>query len=163
MAPYFVRLTVLVCSVSVLLAGCAGDKAEPPITMELDCRAVIDLLDTPPDSYVPVLDAVALPGPETPHNIGRIDIESGLRFAKTGLLVRAGVASTITVTDSDRRIGWGSTEIARRIEIPACVGAAEWLVYAGGFWVPDPACMTLTVETEDGSDKISFPIDTPCP
>ena len=96
MAPYFVRLTALVCSVGVLLAGCIGDQAEPPITMTLDCAATIDLLDTPPDSYLPVLDAVALPGPETPHSRGRIDIESGLRFAKTGLLVRAGMASTIT-------------------------------------------------------------------
>lgn len=131
--------------------------------MTLDCGTKIDLLDSSPDWYRSVLDAVALPGPETPHKIGRIDTESGLGFAKTGLAVRAGIASTITVTDTDHRIGWGSTDIAQRIEIPACIGTAEWFIYAGGFYVPEPACMTLTVETEDGTDEISFPIDTPCP
>lgn len=163
MASYVVRVTALVCLVGALLTACVGDRAEPPITMKLDCRATIDLLDTPPNSYRSVLNAVALPGPGTLHQIGRTDTDSGLGFAKTGLLVRAGTASTITVTDSDHRIGWGSTDVVQRLVIPACVGAAEWLVYAGGFWVPDPACMTLTVETEDGSDEISLPIEAPCP
>jgi len=131
--------------------------------MQLDCQATIDLIDAPPDYYRSILDAVALPGPETRHEIGRTDEDSGLGFAKVGLLVRAGTASEIAVTDSDHRIGWGSTDIAQRLVVPACAGAAEWLVYAGGFLVPEPACMTLTVDTDDGSDEISFPIDAPCP
>jgi len=163
MISFLSSSAVLVCLVGALLAGCAGDEAEPLLTMELDCQATIDLIDTPPDDYRTVLDAVALPGPGTPHEIGRTDEASGLGFAKAGLLVRAGIASTITVADLEHRIGWGITETAQRIAIPPCAGAAEWLVYAGGFYVPEPACMTLNVETENGSDKMRFPIDAPCP
>ena len=105
---------------------------------------------------------MALPGPATVHEIGRLNEDSGLGFATTGLLVRAGTASMITVNDSDQRVGWGTTATAQRIVIPACPGAAEWLVYAGGFYVPEPACMTLTVETEDGSNEMRFPIEAPC-
>jgi hypothetical protein len=163
MASYLSTAAALVCLIGALLTGCSGGNAESPITMELDCQATIDLIDKPPDTYQPVLDAVALPGPGTFHQIGRTDEDTGLGFAKTGLLVRAGTASTITVADSDQRIGWGTTETAQRIVIPPCAGAAEWLVYAGGFYVPEPACMTLNVETEDGSDEMLFPIDAPCP
>jgi hypothetical protein len=132
------------------------------MTAELDCRATIDLVHMPPDEYISVLDAVALPGPEIPHEIGRIDNESGLGFAKAGLLVRPGTASAITVANLDHRIGWGSTDAAQRMDIPACDGGADWLVYAGGFLVPEPACLTLVVESGGDRSEIRIPIDAPC-
>lgn len=83
MASYPSTLALLICLIGAVLAGCSGDEPEPLAVTELDCQATIDVVDTPPDYYQTVLDAVALPGPATVHEIGRIDESSGLGFART--------------------------------------------------------------------------------
>lgn len=97
-------------------------------------------------------------------------------FAKSAIVVRAGVAATITVAESQRgraRIGWNSNgaEAVDTLRIPACEGVVitpgqpvfvtasapppgpVWLTYIGGIWVSEPMCVTLEVTV--GSDTES--------
>ncbi len=91
-------------------------------------------------------------------------------FAKSGLLVHTGVASTITVQAPPHRtarIGWRNSAFTptRSIQIPACPasGASRWLAFPGGYWVDHPTCVHLTVRTATGTDSQRVAVGTRCP
>ena len=159
------------------LAGCFNE-ADPPRDMssaDLDCAALIDKIAAPPEGYQSVLGVIALPDPDTQHQLGRTDPNSGLRFAKMGLLVRAGEEEALITVDPGQaakiRIGWGTVAAGdppspppvEQLVVPRCQSDSVWVVYAGGIWVGEPACVGLTVSTGDRSESISLPIATVCP
>lgn len=142
---------------------------------ELDCAAAIDAIAAPPENYQVIRGAVALPDSSVRHELGRTDPESGMRFAKMGLLVRPGETSSITVSpdhdDAEILIGWGITAVGEppspppveRLVVPRCESDSAWVVYAGGVWVSEPACVGLTVSSGDRDELIRLPIATDCP
>jgi hypothetical protein len=90
-------------------------------------------------------------------------------FAKTGLLVRAGVSSTIAVQTSPHRvvkIGWrnGTITPARRVQVPACPpdGASQWLAFPGGYWVDRPTCVRVTVRSGGRTDSARVAVGARC-
>ncbi|MEN8235484.1 MAG: hypothetical protein ABFR89_11270 [Actinomycetota bacterium] len=161
--------------VVLALGSCSNAGAEPS-TAEMACGSTIGVLESArtDEGYQWILDAIALPEPGIQHETGRTDPETGLRFAKMGLLVKPGHASTITVDPDQQaeiRLGWGNIGDAvghpdrpvERLVIPACGGDEDFLIYGGGVWISEPACVALTVETSDQSEPVLFPIDTDCP
>lgn len=178
MSPVNKQRATAVWLLTLMLAGCTTDGADSVrflSSTELDCAATIDALDAAPEDYQAILDSVALPETDSQHEMGRTDPESGMRFAKMGLLVKSGKASTITVNpdsgDATIRIGWGTIAVGEppspppveQIVVPRCESDSAWIVYAGGVWVSEPVCVGLTVSSGDRSESISIPIDTDCP
>lgn len=137
----------------------------------LDCAAHI-LAHGPSPSYRVVLGAVALQvWPETGVLQTSSDQTGGVPplFAKTGLLVRAGVSSTITVKAPSHRvarIGWRNGYITptRRLQIPACPadGTSRWLAFPGGYWVDRPTCVEVTVHTRGDTEPERVAVGARC-
>jgi hypothetical protein len=144
-----------------------GAKAEH----QLDCAAHI-LAHGPSPSYRVVLGAVALQvWPETGVLQTSSDHTGGVPrlFAKTGLLVRPGVSSTITVKAPSHRvarIGWRNGYITptRRLQIPACPadGTSRWLAFPGGYWVDRPTCVEVTVHTRGDTEPEHVAVGARC-
>jgi hypothetical protein len=141
-------------------------------TATLPCGDAIDG-SAPPDGFQVVLGAVALPTSSTAPALQAADSgapDVPLLFAKTGLLVRAGVASELTVPDSPgTRIGiaWGNPgpEPSARFIVPPCADAyrSGWLVYPGGFWVDRPLCLPLTVHAGGREQEVRVGVGAACP
>jgi len=156
----------------LLLLGCTADgpNSIERLTDQLICEATIGV---PHDArndegYRWIHDAVALPAEDIRHETGRTDENTGLRFAKMGLLVRPGKASTITVDpdqDAEIRLLWGYGDRlapVHRFVIPTCEGNEDFLIYSGGLWISEPACVALTVSSGDQAVELRIPIDTDC-
>ena len=165
-----VRRLLTVLFLLLLAMGCLGGSEGPLIVSELDCGDPIDVLDAPVEGYLSVLDAVALPDPDVRLQLGSGSDDLGLRGAKLGLMVHAGVSSTITVVDRSQRIGWGNTGnvvAAQRLAIPGCAGpnseSGVWLVYPGGVAVPEPTCMELVIGTSAMTTPTRLAVGTDCP
>ncbi|MEA3501427.1 MAG: hypothetical protein U9R47_01525 [Actinomycetota bacterium] len=174
------RAAAVACVVVLLLTGCVNEEgSERPLqfesSAEAECIDTIDAVDALPETYQAILDVVALPGPDFRHERGREDPDTGLRFAKMGLVVRAESAATLTVDpgqSAEILIGWDPHESpAEHFIVPACPGEARWVersdespwvVYSGGVWVSGPACVALTIEGDGRSEGIVLPIDTDC-
>jgi hypothetical protein len=144
-----------------------GAKAEH----QLDCSAHIPA-HGPSPSYRVVLGAVALQvWPDTGVLQTSSDQTGGVPrlFAKTGLLVRAGVSSTITVKAPSHRvarIGWRNGYITptRRLQIPACPadGTSRWLAFPGGYWVDRPTCVEVTVHARGDTQPEHVAVGSRC-
>jgi hypothetical protein len=143
-------------------AADAGQELEPGA---LECASIIDSLDEPPSDYTAVLGAVAIGGSDSSPTALQVHPKSGLWFAKSGLLVRAGSASTLTIPHKwrdDFAISWGNAERSWELEIPDCASDAVWHVYAGGYWVREPACVPLTVMHDGQERTVMLGVGLPC-
>ncbi len=175
------RLGVLGVVVAVVAAACtAGSVATTTTTTSaatrVDCGSFIDTIATDPAtvSYPRrVLDVAAFPGrvldpgrdgePGTPYQ--------GLRFAKFGLVVRAGRALTLEIVKAEPGTGvmeWGARGPgwpATRLEVGPCPGnGSDWIVFAGGLWVSeDPTCVTLAASSGGRTEEVRLGVDAPCP
>ena len=95
----------------------------------------------------------------------------GFLFAKVGIAIKAQAKFSLVVPDAwkDRmRIGWGNQgyTLATIVQVPGCRSSttdAAWLVYPGGFWLTQAACVPLTVRTDTESRTIRVPIGISCP
>jgi hypothetical protein len=107
----------------------------------------------------PFLDVVLLP--VAPLGIGREgDIGTpyeGLSFSKIGLAVRANSTVRLEANASGRVdvvMQWVLEDPDHPSNVlivgPCDAGGAGWLVFAGGFWVSEAACLTV-VATKVGS------------
>lgn len=175
MAGLIRQSVVAACLLWLLLAGCsdAGTSSVRLLsTAELVCDSTITVPEgaRTAEGYRWILDAVALPEPHVRHEMGRTDPETGLKFAKMGLLVKPGRAFAISVDpgqEADIRLAWGHTvdsePPAQQFVVPGCDGDEEFLVYSGGVWLSEPACVELTVSTDSRNEPITLPIDAKCP
>lgn len=137
----------------------------------LDCSAHI-LSHGRPHSLHVVLGAVALgvwPGTGVLQTTSDHTPGAPRLFAKTGLSVRVGVPSTLTVQAPRprvARIGWrnGSVTPTRRVEVPACPadGRARWIAFPGGYWVDRPTCVTVIVHSHGRARSVRVAVGAPC-
>jgi hypothetical protein len=146
--------------------------AGPTSSGSLDCSADILTHGRSP-SYRVVVGAVALqawPAAGVLHASADHTPGAPRLFAKTGLLVRAEVPSTITVEASPHHVvemGWrnGSVVPTRRVVVPPCHrdGTSRWLAFPGGYWVSRPGCLTVTVRSRGRADSVRVAVGAPCP
>ena len=136
----------------------------PPSANEIPCADAIDRLSAPPADHDVVLDAVALPTKVLQVNDAG---EPGLLFAKHGLIVRANTVIELRVSAESGRntlIGWGSPgPRATDLQLPGCPGDTDWLVFAGGYTVDAPVCVTLTVHANGGEAQAHVGVGADCP
>jgi hypothetical protein len=94
--------------------------------------------------------------------------------AKSPLLVRAGSEAEIVVAPEwrDRVVFWwgntgGGTRPASTFLVGPCRPpgsvAGGWLVYPGGFFVSDVACVSLLVRAAGVERRVQIGIGDPCP
>jgi hypothetical protein len=138
----------------------------------LTCGNAIDGL-APPADWTVVLGVVALPASPASRALQASDSGNPtipLLFAKTGLLIRTGVAfqlSVPAVTGNELGIGWSGAPSSpgRRFAVPACPDqyGTGWLSYPGGYWADRPLCLPLTVRAGTREQQVQIGIGTPCP
>lgn len=182
-----VRAALLAVAVIAMVA-CSGQsdpgpEPEPEATSvrDLDCSNQIDILDEPPPEWRTVLDVIALPQ-HSPLQRGRTDEESGRRFTKFGLVIRADRAFSITVAHASSPnavIDWNggsAKQPVQSIEIGGCSGRCEtdwqpdcplgqegrWIAYPGGVWTTEPACVTVEIDVDGEVATADLPIGVAC-
>ena len=144
----------------------------------LACHDFIDMTASPTGDLQQVLGVVALPTSKESAALqtsekGDPDPAARL-FAKRGLLIRADTRFELVVPDTQHfLIGWGNPGHRSRhlaIECPAPTGGralddsgSDWLAYAGGYWLPDPACVALLVRAHGQEQRVHIGLGTPCP
>ena len=153
-----------------VVAACSTEPLPDVVAVGFDCAEPIDQLSEPPDGYAEVLDVVALPVLELHQQGQPQEDEVGVtrRFSKMGLVIRRDTPFTIRVTEDSRPnalISWSNTGQPGPVEglaVPGCAGPVQWLVYPGGVWVVDPACVTLEVEVDGQVESVQLPIGERC-
>ena len=158
-------------------AACANTDTEPahlpPLGDSFNCDDPIDVMKELPASYVTVADVVALPGAGDVLQRGHAgpDDDAGSRraFSKVGLLLRPATTFQIHVAPDSQRnalIQWGNVDAnvpVGSIAVAACPGDTnDWIVYPGGVWTLDPACVELVVLTAKGAETVRLPVGAPC-
>jgi hypothetical protein len=139
----------------------------------LDCRDPIAALDAAGSEYQVIGDVVALETSESSSNALQTDLTNGgdpskRLFAKTALLVRTSARSELIVPPAWRgrlSFRWGNAAMhdpTEHLVVGPCAGDAAWVVFPGGYFVPDPACVDLTVRTADGDHQIAVGVGVPC-
>src|SRR3989454_6129158 len=143
----------------------------------LDCQAVIGSEPVPAAGDSIALDGVALPTKRA-LQANRTGDPGTRRFAKDGLYVRRGASFDLIVPNNWRdrlTINWGFPgEATHHLRVPGCrpTGTINpiheqdpWLVYAGGYTVSEPACVSLVVQAgqADQTDRIGVCVGCPGP
>lgn len=183
------RIPQVAALIVLLAAGCTGTDDGPdqvaqrpsrftptaPVTgigtVSMDCAKAVGGVTAPPDGYVAVLDAVALP--DSARVLPLTDAEGtsgGRRFAEAGLLLRVGATAEIGVpSDAAQRpaIAWGELpEPASVLTVPACLprpDGADWQAFAGGFYAEHPMCVPVTVRAAGREQTLHVPVGAACP
>ena len=173
-----VRRIIAVAVWCLVIAACTPRENPPPdvplLGRPFNCDEPIDVLTKLPDSYVIVAGVVALPGASDILQRSPVVLEGDPNFprafSKMGLLLRPATTFQISVAPDSRQnalIGWGTNdpeEAVGSIAVGSCSGDThEWLVYPGGVWTLDPACVELLIVTEQASEIVRLPLDAPCP
>lgn len=151
----------------------AGGVQRPPVAgavVQLSCNTSIAAEPALPAGYRLVLRGLAVPVVRVleVHETGAAEPTNRL-FAKWGLVVRAGVALDLQLKPgwADRaRISWGSSAAPGvAVHVPACQppsGKGRWLVFAGGTWVKQPACVPLIVRFRGQVVEVPLGVGVPC-
>jgi hypothetical protein len=138
----------------------------------LTCEGPIDVLDRLEPTMHSVSGVVAV---DTDHTLqaapsGESDPRRAL-FAKTALVVRFGKPFEVVVPRAWRSraaVDWGNDgprQITDHLQVRGCtpVGAhGKWLVYPGGFYVAERACVPLVVKTPTSSRTVHVSVGTRC-
>lgn len=156
-------------SASVGVGG--GEPSSVPSGVaELSCAASIDARPHPPANYRVVVQNVAVPTAPVLQANASGETDPAVRlFAKWGLVVRTGAAIDLQVAPGweDRAlIGWGRQRVPTvSVHVPACPGPsaqAQWLGFAGGTWVAQPACVPLIVRSHGQEARVHLGIGVAC-
>jgi uncharacterized RDD family membrane protein YckC len=97
-------------------------------------------------------------------------------WAKTGLDIKAGASFELVVPPEWRgrlSIAWGNgAPRTTRLQVAACRWMASpsqssparaWLGFAGGYWVRNPACVSLLVRAGHQTRRVHIGIGAACP
>lgn len=138
---------------------------------QLGCRDAIASRADPPADMSVVFNHVALPTVNAlqANRSGESDPSARL-FAKQGLFVASGASFALIVPAEwvgRLTIGWGSPgPRTTHLLVSGCkaTGSQErWLVFAGGFWVGEPACVPLLVKTAGQEQTVLIGVGAACP
>jgi hypothetical protein len=139
--------------------------------VSLACDSPIDVVRSPAQPRSGTLGVVSLDTTSVLQVSGTGGNDPHRLFAKTGLLVHAGRAASLTVLPgwaTDVSIAWGNhaAEWTTTLHIPACPppsGSSQWLAFPGGFSLDKPACVPLEVRAGSKTATIQVSVGTPCP
>jgi hypothetical protein len=171
-------LASLVAGVACLVvpadAG-AADSISATATAVLDCRNPIGSADTPRGNVTPIGGAIALQTTATTPAALQTDAISdpsvpALRFwAKSPLFVRADRTAKIVVPRNQAgrvALTWGNTDhdgiASRAFRVGPCPSASEWIVFPGGFFVTEPACIDLVVHAARDTTRVRVGVGAAC-
>jgi hypothetical protein len=151
----------------------ATDRAPLPvfaIAVTLRCQDAIASVASPDADQTVLFNEVALPKESLQANRSGESDSSAKLFAKFGLAVASGATLRLAVPDQwmDRAsIGWGSPAVrALAVYVQACPKPSSgnrWLIFAGGFWVPEVACIPVGVNSGSQRETVQVGVGTACP
>ncbi len=169
-------LTVTACSPST---STVSPTPSDPVAV-LPCQDVIASAAAPPSESSVILDSVALPTGRAlqANQSGNSDPHAKL-FAKDGLFIRRGASFDLLVPEEWRgglAVGWGSPGIpTTHLRVPGCQPTQrmpsssrwdltdQWLVYPGGYSVPQVACVSVVVKARQAEQTVRIGVGTACP
>jgi hypothetical protein len=166
----------LVAATVVVVSERSGDEHRRVVTAAplaratlVRCDTAIGAADTPEGRSV-VLGRAAL---STHRALQANHSGSGIPvtrfFAKDGLLVRGSARFDLIVPAAWRkrlRIAWGGAEPTTHLRVPGCRASTpgqQWLVFAGGYSVPRPACVPLIVKNAHAARTVHIGVGASCP
>jgi hypothetical protein len=174
-------IRMAVAGLLVITSSACSSGTAPVSTSPLGGTALLACQDVIGSSAVPgpgdsiVLDRVALPT-ERALQANRSADPGAARFAKDGLYIRRGASFDLIVPDDwhDRlTINWGSPgKPTHHLQVPGCrpTGTINpvnekdaWLVYAGGYTVSEPACVSLVVKAGQSEQTVRIGVGAACP
>jgi hypothetical protein len=184
-------ISIRVAAVAVVVTACSGTtfdtsaatthrvtttaarRATVTSATRLDCADPIATLDRPSTGFEVVRGAIALQTARSSSTYLEADptgapSTSSPLFAKSGLLVRTGTASTLSVSARSRgraSVEWGNTtrrRATRRLLVPRCPGGGQWIVFPGGYHVRHPACLALDIRSGGRSQRVHVGVGTGC-
>lgn len=143
----------------------------PDSAVRLRCRDVIGSTDDPSPGHAVVFGRVALPTRIALQASPSGEDDSNARlFAKDGLLIKPRASFELIVPDAWRdrlTLGWSGAERTAHLKVQGCdpnrSPRTTWLAYAGGYWVRDPACVSVIVKAAHKSRRVRIGVGAPCP
>lgn len=165
--------SVAVACLLALACGSGNDseRVAAPTIAELDCLNGLGYEGVvPPAGRSVVLAAVALPTERALSVVrSRLDSAAPL-WTKDGLMVSTDSAVELRVADEWRgkfSFSWGRPEDGHveQVRVPACAasrGAGKWLGFVGGYYVADPACVSMIVTVGGVEQRVEIGIGAPC-
>lgn len=181
----FARLASLALSVlAMTAAGCVSTSTVSPTPTDsvsvLGCQDVIASEPTPPSGSSIILDSVALPTGRALQASPSGDSNPNEKlFAKDALLIRRAASFDLVVPEAWRgrlAVGWGSpSKPTSHLRVPGCgptqrmpsssrwVLSDDWLVYPGGYSVPQASCVSLVVRAGQTERTVQIGVGAPCP
>lgn len=143
----------------------------------LPCEDAIGSNPKPLPGKSTVFDRVALPTQFALQAAPSLEADPAARlFAKDGLQIRRSMAFDLVVPDEwvgRLLIGWGSpAKRTTQLYVPGCQPKEtvnplrptdDWIAYAGGYWVKDPACVGLTVKAGNAQQTVRIGVGAACP
>jgi hypothetical protein len=157
-------------------ASFASTGSAVPVA-SLPCGEQIDSQATPRLSgFGTVLGDVALPTRKALGAVRLAAAEPDARYwAKQGIVVRAGASFEMIVPPQllgRLSFGWGSPAIrTTHLIVSSCQWTAgptqqgrraPWLAFAGGYWVRDPACVSIVVKAGPRAQRVQVGVGAPC-
>ena len=159
---------VVLAAVALAVVTPASPASANPVasTTALPCDQSIGSNGPPFDGFAKVLGKVWLP---TRHALGSVRLvdppaPTARWWSKQGLVVRAKTTFTLAVPKAWRgrlAIGW-ATQPSERVTVAGCDPGGKWLAYAGGYWVSEPACVPLVVESNQLRKVVHIGVGAAC-
>jgi hypothetical protein len=143
----------------------------PGMAASIACKDAIASKADPPADLSVVFNQVALPTVNAvqANRSGESDPSARL-FAKAGLFVASGASVALIVPPEwlgRVTIGWDNSGMrTTHLFVSRCktTGSQKrWLVFAGGFWVGEPACVPLLVRSGAQEQKVQIGVGAACP
>ena len=174
--------------VGMLVAGCSSgghrgssdtSATRPPpsstTTASLNAAPLDCMISTPssvvPEDYEQLAGDVALPtSTSSRYALQTASGQGSLRlFAKTGLLIRAGVKFTIMPAAGwrHRAAAWWGNNVGGETIAPlpfrgGPCGGSGWLAFPGGFFVTRVGCVPFEVDVAGRTFRVAVGIGSPC-
>lgn len=150
-----------------LCVGCAGwNSASEQAAPRLDCDGWVAKGLGDENEWAFAGDSVAIPTGNV--NLGRTgeagSVYAGLSFAKFGLAIKGGAEVNVAVLSDEVDgviVEWGPAEPdvpSSAVRLEGCGRSDEWLIFAGGAWVPEPGCYDLVARTSDRVNSLRLSI-----
>ena len=148
----------------------ASDRTALPVfalKMTLRCTDAIASEPTPSSDRVVMFNKVGLPKKALQASPSGESDPSAKLFAKDGLVVASGSTFTLRVPEEwmgRASIGWGSPATRTlALYVSGCDAGGRWLVFAGGFWVAEPSCVPVIVESPNVEQTVMVGVGKACP